>query len=266
MTRVTKENIEKELRGLGLRRRDSLLLHSSLSSLGQVESGADTVIDAILKVIGPDGTLVAPTFSPNCAFFDVRRTPSKTGLITETLRRRPEAVRSWHPTHSVAAIGREAQALTRDHLQFRALGKGSPVDRLAKRGGYVLLLGVGHESSSTVHVGEAYAEVGYIDVPPYSHAITEADIIVPFGQPIHTRLFRQPGCSLGFVKLESYLRRQGAIRDGKIGQAPIQLMSAQAIIDAVVQVVKNKPDTLLCERPECWHCRNSRNRLRNLEL
>jgi aminoglycoside 3-N-acetyltransferase len=266
MSEVTKATIERELRRLGLQRGDKLFVHSSLSSMGHVVGGADTVIDAILEVIGPEGTLMVPTFTPNCALFDVRRTPSKTGLITETLRRRPEAVRSWHPTHSVAAIGREAKELTRDHLQFRALGKGSPVDRLAKRGGYVLLLGVGHNRNSTVHVGEAWAEVGYIDVKPYSHAISEAVVITPDGQRIRTRLFRQPGCAWGFVKLEPHLRQRGAIRDGKIGNASVQLMCAQAIIDSVIEVVKDRPDALLCERPECEHCRNSRAKLRSLGL
>ena len=266
MSEVTKTTIERELRRLGVQRGDKLFVHSSLCSMGHMVGDGDTVIDAILEVIGPEGTLMVPTFTPNCALFDVLRTPSKTGLITETLRHRPEAVRSWHPTHSVAAIGRAAEELTRDHLQFRALGKGSPVDRLTNRGGYVLLLGVGHNRNSTVHIGEAWAEVGYIDVKPYSHAISEAVIIAPDDQRIRTRLFRQPGCARGFVKLEPYLRERGAIRDSRIGDAPVQLMRAQDIIDAVVEVVKDKPDALLCERPECEHCRNSRAKLRSLGL
>lgn len=147
---------------LGLRQGDCFILHSSLRSIGYIEGGADIVIDAILEVVGPKGTLMVPTFTPRCSLFDVCKTPSEMGLITETLRRRPQAFRSWHPTHSVAAIGYSAEDLTRNHLKHRALGKGSPIDRLAKMGGYVLLLGVGHDVNSTIHVGEAWAEVGYI--------------------------------------------------------------------------------------------------------
>ena len=266
MADVTTEAIENELRRLGLEQGDKLFVHSSLSSMGHVIGGADAVVGAILDIIGPEGLLMVPTFTPNCARFDVKNTPSKTGVITEIVRCMAGATRSWHPTHSVAAIGADAEVFTRDHCKVRALGKGSPVDRVARAGGYVLLLGVGHDVNSTVHVGEAWAEVGYIDVRPRSTSITQAVIIDPDRRKIHTRLFRQPGCSRGFIKLEPHLRERDAIKDGKIGDASIQLMRGQSIIDAVVELAEEKPDGLLCDRPECEHCTNSRAKLRSLGL
>jgi len=87
-----------------------VLVHSSLSSLGCVEGGADAVIDALLDVLGPGGTLVVPTLTgteslsaENPPRYDPDATPCWTGRVPETLRRRPGAMRSLHPTHSVAA-------------------------------------------------------------------------------------------------------------------------------------------------------------------
>jgi hypothetical protein len=108
-----------------------------LSSFGRVEGGADSVLDAILEVIGPKGNLMLPTFNYTRPipepYFDPAATPGHTGAIPEAGRKRAGAVRSLHPSHSVAVIGPDAVELTRDHLKVRALGIGSPIDRLAQR-------------------------------------------------------------------------------------------------------------------------------------
>ena len=144
-----------------------LMMHSSLHSLGRVEDGAETVIDAVLEVLGEDGTLMVPTFNYvlEMDVFDPATVHSQTGLITNTLRKRPDAVRSLHPTYSVAAIGRQAAEFTREHWNAESTGIDSPIDRIARAGGFILLLGVKHDTDSTMHVGEAYAQVPYRGVP-----------------------------------------------------------------------------------------------------
>jgi aminoglycoside 3-N-acetyltransferase len=119
---VTRMMISDRLRSLGVKNGDILLVHSSLSRFGHVEGGADAVIDGILDAVGTEGTVLVPTLtgsdklSPaNPPIFDVLNTPSWTGIIPETFRKRPEAVRSLHPTHSVAAIGKKAREITANH-------------------------------------------------------------------------------------------------------------------------------------------------------
>ena len=97
--------IASSLRGLGLKQGDIVLLHSSLASIGQVEGGAAAVVEAFLQVLGQDGTLIAPVFEPGL------------GLIAEAIDRHPRAVRSVHPLACVAAIGKDAQELCRDHCK-----------------------------------------------------------------------------------------------------------------------------------------------------
>ena len=85
--KVTKDQIARDLRALGLENGDVVLMHSALSALGEVEGGADTVIDALLAVIGKEGTLAMPTMSSGV--FRRESTPSNVGRITEVFRQRP---------------------------------------------------------------------------------------------------------------------------------------------------------------------------------
>ena len=139
---ITQQDIESGLRSLGLKKGDAVLLHSSLTSLGRVEGGADSVVDAFLAVLGESGTLVVPTFGA-------------LGAIPEAVKARPGVTRSVHPLASVAALGAQAAALCRDHWKAElAHGPDTPYMRLTAMGGYVCLLGVDHDRSTMLHVPE----------------------------------------------------------------------------------------------------------------
>lgn len=256
---MTRDRIKAGLRALGLKAGNKVLLHSSLSSLGWVEGGADTVIDAIAETIGVRGTLMVTTFTHDTAVFDPRTAPSKTGLIAETLRTRPGALRSWHPTHSVAALGAEAQKLTADHV--RAFGIGCPIDTLADQGGYILLLGVSCRYCSAIHVAENHARVPYLG--KVGNPIKEATVLTPEGGEVTVVLEDQPSCGAGFGQLEPFLRERGLIADELIGQAHCQLIKARALTDVAAALLWEDPGALLCHRPECPHCPQSREIIRH---
>ena len=117
---VTRKDVFNTLKELGVDNGDVLLFHSSLKSLGQVENGADDVIDGALDAVGKDGTLVAPTlvqkdFANAYKNWNKLTSPSDVGLITETFRKRQNALRSDQATHSVSAIGKMAEFLTNSH-------------------------------------------------------------------------------------------------------------------------------------------------------
>lgn len=235
-------------------------MQSSLSSLGLVEGGADTVIDAVVEVLGPEGTLMVPTFNYvlRDAVFDPWNVHSETGAITNALRSRPEAIRSLHPTYSVAVLGKRAAEFTAGHWKTQPVGIDSPIDRLAKAGGYVFLLGVKHDTDSTMHVGEAYADVPYRGVPYNPSWPRTAQVRTDSGEIVSVDLYDEPGCSTGFGVIELPLREKGCIQDFRIERAKCQFVQSQDVIDATVELLRKRTDILLCSNPKCYFCPRAR--------
>ena len=242
-----------------------LLIHSSLSSLGHVDGGARTVVNALTTVLGPNATLMAPTFNYSLEVhevFDPHTTPSKTGAIPDALRKWPGAVRSRHPTCSVAALGPDAVALTEQHWRAEPAGVDSPIDRLAQSGGSVLLIGVKHDTNSTIHVGEAYADVPYRGIPFDPAWSRTARCYLETGESVEVDLHKEPGCSTAFGVIEFLLREAKCITDLKIGECKCQLMKAMDVINATVRLLERDMSILLCANPGCRFCPRARESIR----
>jgi aminoglycoside 3-N-acetyltransferase len=174
----TVQSLGSDLRALGLAAGDTVLVHSSARSLGFVAGGSQAVAQALLDVLGPDGTLVVPAHTPDntdpadwcnppvpeswwpairsqAPGFDKCRTPSRwMGVIAETVRTWPGALRSDHPHVSFAAVGRHAALVTGTHQLDDALGEASPLGAVYRLDGKVLLLGCGHDSNTSLHLAE----------------------------------------------------------------------------------------------------------------
>ncbi|MFF5612003.1 aminoglycoside N(3)-acetyltransferase [Streptomyces albidoflavus] len=174
----TRASLAAALRDLGVRQGETLLAHTSLSSLGWVCGGAVALVQALLDAVGPDGTLTVPTHSgdnsdpadwsappvpepwwpairANMPPYDPRTTPSRgVGVVPETLRTWPGALRSAHPQTSFAALGPGARALVEGHALDCRLGEQSPLARLEEAGARVLLLGTGYASCTAFHLAE----------------------------------------------------------------------------------------------------------------
>ena len=252
-----REDLAADLARLGTSAGDAVVVHSSLRAIGHVDGGAAAVVAALLDALGDDGVLVAPTFTYWTRRFDPAADSGLTGRVAETVRTWPGAVRSRHPTHSVAAIGRDAAALVSGHELTGGLGRGSPLDRLAERDGSVLLIGVGHVANSTIHVGEAHAGVPYLDVPFRPDSPRSATVATPEGEQ-EVPLRQPPGCSRAFGAVEKALRDRGAVRDGLVGRALTQVVRGRAVIDATVDLLRSDPAGLLCTDPRCYRCTEAR--------
>lgn len=250
MTPVTRADLCRDLRELGLTPGETALLHSSLKSIGRVRGGADAVIDAFREALGPGGTLLAPTITgrpehsaANPPVFDVRNTPGWTGLIPNTLWRRAGTLRSLHPTHSVAALGARAPELTAaHHFAATPCGEGSPYLRLAEGGGTIYLVGVGLECNTMFHTAEELAECGYhMQDTPALALITGYDGVT---MEIPTRL-HQWGTPRRFANMEALLLARGAMRMGRLGQARVLRIEAGPMLALTLEALKLDPAILL---------------------
>jgi aminoglycoside 3-N-acetyltransferase len=246
---VTQQDIVRGLRALGLEPGDSVLVHSSLSSLGYVEGGAEAVIDALIEAVGTEGTVLVPTLTgsealnaENPPVYDPAATPCWTGRIPEAFCLRPQAVRSLHPTHSVAAIGARARELTAGHEHsVTPCGPDSPYGRLAQIGGYILLLGVTHHSNTSFHLVEEIAGVPYHMQP----GLVAAQV-VQNGQArtVHLMIHRY-GSPRDFARMEPVFRERGIQRDGQIGDAHVRLVDARQMVEVTRQALLQDPTILL---------------------
>jgi aminoglycoside 3-N-acetyltransferase len=163
---VTQQLIEDGLRELGVGPEAIVVAHSSLRSFGWVEGGEDAVIDALLAVVGPTGTVCMPTltygyYGPRRPPppFDPRSVPCIVGRIPERFRQRADVFRSLHPTHSIAGTGARAEEILRDHERSPTpCGPDSPWGRIAEAGGSVVMVGVGTSYCTLFHGPEEQAE------------------------------------------------------------------------------------------------------------
>lgn len=176
---ITIKKIREDLAALGVQKGMTLLVHSSLKSLGGwIVGGPEAVILALEEVLGEEGTLVMPTQSANLTNPETWRYPpadpkwwelireemppydpdltvtTGMGIIPETFGKQAGVIRSLHPHVSFAARGSLAEALMKTHALDYSLGEASPLARLYDAGAYVLLLGTGYDNNTSFHLGE----------------------------------------------------------------------------------------------------------------
>lgn len=264
--KVNKERIKEDLVKIGLSKNDIVIVHSSLKKIGYVEGGPNTVIDALLEVIGEKGTLLMPTFTnpfpsmKDYEPFNAKKSASTVGLITDVFWRRKGVLRSTHPSHSVAAFGYYAEEFIKGHTEkSSALGIDSPFHKAVKRGAYVLFLGTTFSSASLGHIAEVIAQAPYIDIPVYG--AEDCEVIDEEGNRRIIHYTKEiPGDGTGFKKLKPLLEQRGMIKTGFIGQAPSMLVKGKDFLEVAVEMIKKDPLFLLCHKPECEEC-NKRRRL-----
>ncbi len=240
-TKVTYSDIIEGLQFMGLSRGEHLMVHSSLKSLGYVEDGAETVVEALLVALGNEGTLMVPTFThSDTEYFDPIESPSRNGAITEAVRNRDDSIRSLHPTHAVTVSGPDAEELVVNDLNCEPLGKGCALDLLSKREGRILLLGVNHKVNSIVHIGEDYA--GDPDRYKVWNPQCPKKVILKHPERGEEAIFltSMMGRTVAFDRIEDELRKREQIVDGHLGEADCQLMKGSDVIKATQDILTDE--------------------------
>jgi len=257
---ATTESIADDLRRLGVAAGDVVLMHSSYKSLGDLAGGPQAVVQGLLDALGPDGTLVVPTHTPDntdpagwlhppvpaewwpvirggAPGFDTGRTPASRwmGRLSELVRTWPGALRSDHPQVSFAAVGARAKEVTEGHRLDDGLGEQSPLGAVNRLDGAVLLLGCNHDNNTSLHL----AEWRQPDPPRQE---TSSAIRRPDGTSEWVTWTDVAEDESDFGQLGADFDATGAIRVGKVAAATAKLMRQRAVVDfAVGWVGRNRP-------------------------
>lgn len=245
---ATRVSLRLDLERLGLRHGMIVMVHTSLSRLGYVVGGEETVVDALLDAVGPSGTIMMPTHSAQLTDpaewrnppvpeswwqpirdamppYDPRLTPTRSmGAAAEHFRHRPGVRRSGHPTVSAAAIGPAASRLLDDHRLDRGLGEGSPQARLYDLDGHVLLLGVGHANNTSLHLAEFRA------MPDGCGLVSQRSPMLVDGRRVwvdHDEIDEDNDFDL----LGAEFAATGRQRTGPVGAGTGHLMRARDVVD-----------------------------------
>ncbi|MEI6290743.1 MAG: DUF4910 domain-containing protein [Chloroflexota bacterium] len=256
---ITKQFLIEEFRSLGIAAADTIFVHSSYSSLGKapggVEGGPQTVIDAILEIIGPDGTLIMPTFNYDFLKgipWDIRTTPSQMGILTECVRKDPRARRMYHPIYSMAAIGKHADELAA-HRSNDCFGGTTIFSKFRTWDAKILIIGLAYSKSITfLHHCEQMAEVDYRFLKEFRGTAIDQN-----GKPaeeVYTMFVRDVdrGVVLDFEPI-------GALLDSKVvnirhlGLADTRLMKCNDVFSVAVKAMKEHPGpglTFIIESPD----------------
>jgi len=251
---ATVESLRADLSALGVVPGLVLLAHSSLRALGWVCGGPVAVILALEAALDRQGTLVMPTHSGDLtdpagwqhppvpqAWWDTIRetmppydpdlTPTREmGRIPETFRKQRGVLRSGHPQLSFAAWGAQAARVTENHALDFGLGEGSPLARVYDLEGWILLLGVGHENNTSLHLAEYRASYAGRRVME-----TGAPLLVD-GHRAWVRIQDLAIDSSDFAAIgESFGRATGGVRCGRVACAQALLIRQRALVDYAVR-------------------------------
>jgi len=249
--KIGPRRLVRDLHALGVCAGDIVLVHSSLSAIGQVQGGAETVVNALIRAVSPGGTVLFPTnvfrgsvteFLQRVHTVDLRQYPSQMGAISRAACDHPRSCRSVHPTHPVLGIGPHASGILSRHARAEGpCGVFSPYHELAKRKGKILLLGVSSACNTSLHTVEE-TTAPYIFpagkaavVPTTGMAGQRASVTV---KPYPVDLRRD------FCQTEAPLLRKGILQLGRVGNAVCRLIESRSIVKVVKAKVRRDPEYL----------------------
>lgn len=254
----TRASLREDLRRIGLRAGDTVMVHAAMSKVGPLLNGPDALSNAILDIVGADGTMlvytswdsvhddlldddgrVLPEWRDHVPGFDQQasRAVRMNGIIAEFVRTMPRARRSANPGASVAAVGKLADWITADHRLDYGFGENTPLSKLVAVGGRVLMVGAPWDTMTLIHHADHLASIPdkktvRIEVPIAGRNGTEWHFMEEFetGDPVHEAL------------PENYIEQivtafvdSGGGHRGLIGAAPSLLVEAPAILAFAIQ-------------------------------
>ena len=240
----SKNDLRKDLENLQIAPSDTLLIHSSMKSIGEVDGGADAVLDMLMDYFKESGLLLFPTLSYRSVnakntCFDVANTPACTGILPELFRKKPGVVRSLHPTHSLAAFGSDAENFVAGHEKANTPAPvGSPWWKILQKKGKIMFIGTGINCNTFIHGVEEWLPVPGMLTDSRQELVIIDENAVRIKRPMRRHL---GGHSKWYHLMASPFRENNALREGVFGNAKVHILDARAAGDLVYQILKRTP-------------------------
>jgi aminoglycoside 3-N-acetyltransferase len=259
MTSLKPDQITAQLRSLGVERGSVLVVHTAFSKLAPLEGGPQALIHVLQSAVGSGGTLVMPSMSDDDDHpFDPHSSPCLgMGVVADTFWRMPGVLRSDSP-HAFAASGPKASLITAPHPPDVPHALNSPIGRIYALDGQVLLLGVGHDANTTVHLAENMAGVRY-GLP--KHLITRIG-----GQLTRVDYTEIDHCCENFGLLDQWLDAKGGQRRGIVGHGQARLAPSRTIVETALTHVSTNETVFLHSLGQCTECDAARATLSTAEV
>jgi aminoglycoside 3-N-acetyltransferase len=244
-----------QLHALGVQPGGVLVVHMAYSKVRPIEGGPRGMIDALIAALGSQGTLVMPSMSDEDETpFDVATTPCRgMGVVADTFWRLPGVRRSDNP-HAFAAIGPRSREIVADHPLDVPHGIDSPVGRVYELDGQVLLVGVGHDANTTIHLAENMAGVRY----RLPHYLT----ITRDGQPRRLDYSEVDHCCENFALMDEWLDSTGRQRRGRVGHAAARLVRSRDVVADALTHLRAHETVFLHAAGTCEECDRARASIR----
>lgn len=245
----TQSSLIKDIEKIGVNKEGTLLIHSSMKAIGEVDGRGDTVIDAFIDYM-KEGLLLFPTHTWSednlkDGIYNPKTEPSCVGLLTNLFRKRQGTTRSMHPSHSVTAMGKRAKEYTDRDDQFEnytPCPTGGCFDGLYDEDAQILFFGVPLTRNTYIHVIEEK-----LDIPNrINNKARDIKMIYENGDVRETKLYGHfstlGDVSQNYGKLLKPMLEMGMAKEGKIGDATSYLVKVRPMSDWVTKMLKDDPD------------------------
>lgn len=256
----TKENLKQDLRKMGLSSIDAIMVHSSMKSIGEVEGGAETVIDVFMEYFS-EGLFMTPAhtwaqMNESYSVFDPKKEPACVGIIPNLFLKRPGVVRSLHPTHSIAAFGPSAGSYIEGEENCNTpCTPGGCWDRLRDIEAKILLVGVTHIRNTFIHsIEEVYNVPERLTVKPTVFQIKMPDDTL---KSVEMHRHYNPytaHISESYDKLMEAFYDTGAAKKVRLGDAECILCDAKSMFGVTGKILKRELNCLIDKEilPKEW--------------
>ncbi|MFA6947797.1 MAG: AAC(3) family N-acetyltransferase [Eubacteriales bacterium] len=245
----TKNDLLHDIEKSGLRPDDTVLIHSSMKAIGEVDGGADTVLDAFSEYMS-DGLLIFPahtwktiTFENN--LYDYRTEPSCVGILSNMFMKRPGVIRSLHPTHSVATLGHDAE----DYVSGEE-NRSTPCSyegcwgKLYDRDAKILFLGCGVACNTYLHGVEERCDIPDRLTPyekPYRIVLRDGSIITRLHRRHHSEFAKDGDVSVHYSKIMPSFIENGCAHECRIGDADCTLADCVGMYEITSEQLGKNP-------------------------
>jgi aminoglycoside N3'-acetyltransferase len=254
---LSKKDLVKDLKDLGVKNGDLLNVKCSLRSIGKVEGGAETLVEALVEIVGETGTIVTDSF---VSVFNPRlseqkplsdeNSPSYAGALANAMLKHPEVYRSRHPVQKFAAIGAMAKELTESHNENSYAYDILRI--MAQRNGKNLKIG---SDEKVVGVGTTHVAVGMMGFRQL-RPVMGRHYINSVGEKEFFPIDWAGLCAEGLINFIPHYEKNGnIISTGRVGNSPAKITSMEGTLKTELEILEKDPTFFMCDDPNCVGCK-----------